>query len=144
MSLEPSRCELIRRAAVLHDLGKVEVPHEVLRKPGPLSEDEWELMRRHPQTGAEMLKDAGLHEEHEIVIAHHERPDGRGYPHGLSGDEIPLEARILSVADAYEAMTSDRPYRKALADIEAREELLAGSGSQFDPIVVRRFLGTLD
>src|SRR3712207_8045875 len=101
-------------------------------------------MRRHPEIGARILRGANLEDIGAWVLAHHERPDGRGYPNGLSGNEIPLEARILAVADAYEAMTSDRVYRPALSDTAAREELLRCAGSQFDGRVADAFLTVLD
>src|SRR3954454_7248836 len=100
-------------------------------------------MKKHPEVGALIVDGADLKDVSSWVIAHHERPDGRGYPHGLAGDEIPLEARILAVADAYEAMTADRPYRAGLGHEAARAELRACSGTQFDPRVVDAFLGVL-
>lgn len=137
---------LVRLAALLHDIGKVGVPHEILHKPGPLTDDEWSVMRRHPKIGRQILTQAGGKFEllSHIVVAHHERWDGKGYPYGLSGESIPLGARILSVADSFDAMTSDRPYRKALTIAHAREELQRCSGSQYDPRVVAAFLHMLD
>lgn len=137
---------LVRLAALLHDIGKVGVPHEILHKPGPLTDDEWSVMRRHPKIGRQILTQAGGKFEllSHIVVAHHERWDGKGYPYGLSGESIPLGARILSVADSFDAMTSDRPYRKALTIAHAREELQRCSGGQYDPRVVAAFLHMLD
>ena len=136
--------ERVRFGGIVHDVGKVGIPDSVLRKPGWLSDEDWREMRRHPEIGARILRGANLDDIGEWVLAHHERPDGRGYPHGLSGSQIPLEARVLAVADAYEAMTSDRIYRPALSATAAREELLRCAGSQFDGRVVDAFLTVLD
>jgi diguanylate cyclase (GGDEF)-like protein/putative nucleotidyltransferase with HDIG domain len=144
LGFPPDRVERVRLAGMLHDVGKIAVPDSILQKPGPLTEAEWAEMRKHSEIGAQMLGASALNDIREWVVAHHERPDGRGYPHGLSGEDIPLEARILAVADAYEAMTADRPYRVALAPEDAREELLRGAGSQFDAAVVEAFLAVLD
>ncbi|MGH2496047.1 MAG: diguanylate cyclase [Ktedonobacteraceae bacterium] len=137
---------LVRLAALLHDIGKVGVPHEILHKPGPLTADEWSVMRRHPKIGRQILAQAGGKFEmlSYIVVAHHERWDGKGYPYGLSGEAIPLGARILAVADSFDAMTSDRPYRKALTIADARKELQRCAGNQYDPRVVAAFLRMLD
>ncbi|MEA2458540.1 MAG: hypothetical protein QOC95_1512 [Thermoleophilaceae bacterium] len=143
LGLPDAQVDRIRIAGVLHDIGKIGVSDSVLCKPGPLTDDEFELMRRHPEIGARMLGGSGLDDIRRWILAHHERPDGRGYPHGLEGDLIPREARILAVADSYEAMTSDRVYRKALGAEAARAELRACAGSQFDPEVVAAFLGAL-
>jgi len=144
LGLDPRRVERVRLAGVLHDIGKVAVPDAILSKPGPLSEPEWAHMRRHPEIGARILSGSELADIRSWVLAHHERPDGRGYPVGLSHDAIPLEARILAVADAYEAMTSDRPYRVGMRPPIARGELRLGAGSQFDERVVAAFLRLLD
>jgi diguanylate cyclase (GGDEF)-like protein/putative nucleotidyltransferase with HDIG domain len=135
--------ERVRLAGILHDVGKVGVPDSVLKKPGPLTDDEWTLMRKHPEIAARILEGADMDDIREWVFAHQERPDGEGYPRGLQGDDIPLEARILAVADAYEAMVSERVYRPALTPEAAQLELLQCSGSQFDPVVVRAFLKLL-
>jgi two-component system cell cycle response regulator len=137
---------LVRLAALLHDIGKVGIPHEILHKPGPLTDDEWSVMRRHPKIGRQILAQAGGKFEllSHIVVAHHERWDGKGYPYGLKGETIPLGARILTVADSFDAMTSDRPYRKALSIAHARQELQRCSGDQYDPQVVAAFLHMLD
>ena len=136
--------ERVRIAGVLHDVGKVGVPDSVLKKPGPLRHDEWEVMKKHPEIGARILEGSESEDIRAWVLAHQERPDGRGYPRGLSGDEIPLEARILAVADAYEAMTSDRVYRPALSDEAAQIELMQCAGTQFDKQVTEAFLRLLE
>ena len=120
---------------LLHDLGKVSVPDSILNKPGPLSEEEWRLMQRHPAEGARILKDVAFLKKGalDVVLYHHERWDGAGYPAGLAGDEIPLWARVFAVADALDAMTTDRPYRSAMPLEKALGELRANSGTQFDP-----------
>jgi diguanylate cyclase (GGDEF)-like protein/PAS domain S-box-containing protein len=140
MGLDGDRLEDLRIAGLLHDVGKVGVADSVLKKAGPLTDEEWEEMRRHPEIGARLLTHPGLSEVRSWVLCHHERPDGRGYPGGLMGDDIPREARILAVADAYEAMTSDRPYRSALPFKEACAELRRGRGTQFDSEVVDALL----
>ena len=126
---------------LLHDVGKIGVPESILRKPGPLDQTERRVMQRHPELGVELLsgipllEGAGL----EVVRSHHERWDGRGYPDGLAGEEIPVAARIFALADALDAMTSVRPYRKRLSWSAAVDEILVGSNSQFDPQVVAAF-----
>jgi diguanylate cyclase (GGDEF)-like protein len=136
---------LLRLAAQLHDIGKIGIPDAILHKPGSLTDEEWNIMHRHPQMGQQILAQAkgqfGLISH--IVVAHHERWDGQGYPYGLKQDEIPLGARILSVIDSYDAMTSSRPYRNALSVAEAKQELLSCAGTQFDPHVVTTFLQVL-
>jgi diguanylate cyclase (GGDEF)-like protein/putative nucleotidyltransferase with HDIG domain len=136
--------ERVRFGGIVHDVGKIGIPDSVLRKPGWLSDEDWDEMRRHPEIGARILRGANLDDIGEWVLAHHERPDGRGYPNGITGAAIPLESRILAVADAYEAMTSDRVYRPAMTPQAAREELQRCSGSQFDPRVVEAFFAVLD
>jgi diguanylate cyclase (GGDEF)-like protein/putative nucleotidyltransferase with HDIG domain len=137
MGLEKARLVALRRAALLHDIGKLTVGEEVLTKSGPLTADEFAQIWRHPVVGAMILRHAGLEEEAAWVRHHHERVDGEGYPTGLRGDEIPLEARILFVADAFDGMISDRPYRRARGVPAALEELRANAGSQFDRRVVK-------
>jgi diguanylate cyclase (GGDEF)-like protein len=144
LHLEPDRVDRIQAAGLVHDLGKLGIADAILYKPGPLDDREWREIRRHPDLGAQILEHAGLHDIAAWVRAHHERVDGGGYPAGLSESEISLESRILAVADAYEAMVADRPYRAGLAPEEARAELLRCAGTQFDAIVVEAFLGTLD
>jgi diguanylate cyclase (GGDEF)-like protein len=143
LGLAPARVERIHAAGVLHDLGKLGIADAILYKPGPLEEHEWREMRRHPEVGARILEHAGLTDIARWVRGHHERVDGRGYPLGLRGEEVPLEARILAVADAYEAMIADRPYRAGLPGAQAREELRRCAGGQFDPTVVTAFLEAL-
>ena len=129
-------------AGLLHDIGKICVPDSILSKAGPLTEEEWELMRLHPTVGATMLQSQGLLDHVAPVIhAHQERYDGKGYPVGLDGESIPLSARILAVVDAYEAMISHRIYRTSLAPAQAVTELKTEAGRQFDPHLVDVFLG---
>ena len=128
---------MLRIAGRLHDIGRIVVPSAVLQKPTSLAEDEWTLVREHPAIGAAAVsKVPGLRTIAPVIRAHHEHWDGSGYPDGLTAQEIPLGARILAVADAYVAMTNDRPYRKARLLTEALEELRGCSGIQFDPEVV--------
>ncbi len=135
--------ELTRLAASLHDLGKLAVPEEILRKPGPLTDPERMVLERHPQIGFRMLESLGVDPVAEWVLHHHERWDGTGYPDGLHGDSIPLGARIIFVADAYDAMTSERVYQRRLTDEEALRELNRCAGTQFDPEVVAAFAADL-
>jgi diguanylate cyclase (GGDEF)-like protein/putative nucleotidyltransferase with HDIG domain len=144
VGLAADQVERVRVAGVLHDIGKLGISDAVLLKTGSLEAAEWAEIRRHPELGARILEHANLRDVAGWVLAHHERVDGGGYPRGLVGDEIPLEGRILAVADAYEAMTADRPYRRALAEAEARAELIRGAGTQFDVTVVEAFLRVLD
>lgn len=124
----------------LHDIGKVGIPESILCKTTPLTELEWVVMRSHPNQGARIVEPIPfMGEAVEIVRSHHERFDGTGYPRGLEGEEIPLAARIFAIADSFDAMTSDRPYRSALSTDEAVAEILAGSGTQFDPVCVEAF-----
>ncbi len=144
--MELSEWELrnIKYAAALHDIGKIGIARKVLNKPGALSEEEFLHVKTHPQLGDSIIEPVTfLQGPRLIILHHHERYDGKGYPDGLRGDEIPLGARILSVADSYEAMMSDRPYRKALPISEAIKELDINAGTQFDPVVVKAFLEVL-
>jgi diguanylate cyclase (GGDEF)-like protein/putative nucleotidyltransferase with HDIG domain len=138
------RTARVRLAGLMHDIGKVGVPDSILQKPARLSQEEVEVIRRHPELGAQMLDHPSLSDVGGWVGAHHEQPDGRGYPRGLSGEQIPLEARILAVADAYEAMTSDRSYRASLDHAAARKELERCAGAQFDARVVQALISLLD
>jgi len=134
----------VRLAGLLHDVGKVGVPDAILRKPGPLTDEERAVILRHPELGGQILEHPSLTDIQAWVTAHHERPDGSGYPYGLTGEAVPREARIVAVADAYEAMTSDRSYRDAIGHAHARAELRRHAGTQFDAEVVAAFLAVLD
>jgi two-component system, cell cycle response regulator len=136
LKLEDSALGLLRTAARLHDVGKIGVPDSILLKPGALDEDEFRIMKTHPVVGAELLRSWGLADAAEIVRHHHERIDGGGYPDGLAGEHIEIEARIIHVADAYTAMTHDRPYRAAIRREDAFAELARHTGTQFDAAIV--------
>ncbi len=144
MGMRPRQVTRLRLAGALHDLGKTLISETILDTPRPLTPDEWVMMHLHPVLGEQMLVAKGVLDIAPWVRAHHERFDGHGYPDGRRGSEIPFEARILAVADAYDAMTSERPYSEAMAVEQAREELTAGAGSQFDPQVVAAFQCHLD
>jgi len=127
-------------AGRLHDIGKIGIKDAILLKPGALTDEEYEIIKEHPVTGASILGRMGLWErEQEIIRCHHERFDGNGYPDGLKGDKIPLLARILSVADVYDALSSDRAYRKKMDEKKVMQIIRDGAGSQFDPVVVGAF-----
>jgi diguanylate cyclase (GGDEF)-like protein/putative nucleotidyltransferase with HDIG domain len=136
LGFDDTRVERIRLAGMLHDIGKIGIPDWILHKPGKLDGAEWAEIRKHPEMGARIAASAKLDDISEWILCHHERVDGRGYPAGLPASEIPVEARILAVADAYEAMTSDRVYRRAMPASEAERELRDQSGAQFDAAVV--------
>jgi putative nucleotidyltransferase with HDIG domain len=141
MGIPPEEIKIIARGAFLHDVGKMAIPDEILRKPGALTAEERELMREHCSRGYQMLRKIPfLAGAAEIVFCHQEHFDGTGYPNGLRGREIPIGARIFAVADTLDAITSDRPYRRASDFDTARQEILRCSGSQFDPAVVEVFL----
>ena len=140
IGLDTERISVLRLGALLHDIGKLAVPSSVLLKPGPLTESEFGLMRRHPSAGARMLRSLGAPETIlPVVLHHHERWDGSGYPTGRREKEIPLEARVLCVADSFDAMTSNRPYRAPWSPEDALEELERCAGSQFDRELVDAF-----
>jgi diguanylate cyclase (GGDEF)-like protein/putative nucleotidyltransferase with HDIG domain len=143
LGLEPERVERVRIAGLVHDIGKTGVSDRLISKKGPLEADEWHSIRTHPEIGARLLAHPEFEDLRDWVLAHHERPDGKGYPFGLFGEDIPIEARILAVADAFEAMTSERAFRSALGEEVAMRELQAGAGTQFDAVVVDVFLTAL-
>lgn len=140
LGLSNELVERVQLAGILHDIGKIGVADSIVNKPGPLTAAEWAEMQKHPEFGARMLERAELWDIAQWVLAHHERPDEKGYPLGLPADRIPLEARIVAVADAYEAMTTDRVYRPSIGHTAARAELRRGAGAQFDERVVAAFL----
>ena len=141
MGITPTQIKIIARGAFLHDIGKMAIPDDILRKPGKLTLEEQQVMREHCSRGYHMLRKIPfLSEAAEIVFSHQEHFDGSGYPSGLSGAEIPVGSRIFAIADTLDAITSDRPYRKARSFDAAREEILTHSGTQFDPNVVEVFL----
>ena len=140
LGLEPDAVERVRLAGLLHDVGRVALPDALIRKRGPLTEDEWALMRSHPEIGARMVATTRHDDISSWILLHHERPDGRGYPEGRQGANVPLEAAIIGVADAYEAMTSERPHRPALDVDAAATELQGQAGSQFPAAVVEALL----
>jgi putative nucleotidyltransferase with HDIG domain len=137
LGLDDAAQTYARLCGTLHDVGKIDVPSEILLKPGKLSPHEWTLMRSHSESGARMVaKVPSLAEVAHVVLSHHERIDGRGYPHGLRGDEIPFMARLVAVADSFHAMVGPRPYRRSLTRDEAIDELFAGAGTQWDADIV--------
>jgi len=141
MNLSAAEIEIIRVGANLHDIGKIGIPDAVLQKPGPLSGEEFEIIKRHPVIGKRILEGVAKFRDYlAIVELHHENTDGSGYPWGLRGEQVPLAARIVHVVDAYDAMTSNRPYREATTTAQAQEILRRHAGSQFDASVVEVFL----
>jgi len=144
LGLAESERKIIERAGMLHDIGKVGISDAVLHKPGKLNDEEWTIIKKHPQRGAEILEPLQfLKEERDMICHHHERVDGKGYPDGLKGGEIPLGARILAVADTFDAMNSERSYRKPLSEDVIISELKKACGNQLDPRIVTAFLDLL-
>ena len=146
LGLDIERANLLRGASKLHDIGKLAIPDRILLKPGPLTARERTIIERHAPIGHELLSDSGselLDVAAGIALSHHEHWDGSGYPRGLRADEIPLGARIIAVVDAWDAMTTSRPYRSALAYEEATRRLADGAGTQWDPAMVHAFLQVL-
>jgi len=147
VGLEPERCELIRIASPLHDVGKIGIPDSILRSPYPLTAEEWRVIRKHPEIGHRMLSGSGeemLDLGATMALTHHERMDGSGYPRGLRGEAIPIEGRIAAVADVFDALTSDRVYQPARPVDEALEILCEGRGAMFDPEVIDAFLMSVE
>ena len=141
LGLPRAHAEQLRIGAILHDVGKIGVPDHVLGKPGPLDDEEWALMRQHPLIGAGLMRSVPhLQPALDAVLHHHERWDGTGYPGAIGGSDISLDGRIIAVADAFDAMTSDRPYRRAMQPADALQVIRQGSGTQFDPDVALAFL----
>ncbi|MDX8289309.1 HD domain-containing protein [Metabacillus indicus] len=143
MSLPKERLENLYISSLLHDIGKVHTPEEILNKPASLTKEEFEVIKRHPADGAEMVEDKYYGDIAEIIRQHHERLNGSGYPRRLSGEEILIEARIIAVSDTFDAMTEDRAYRKAFSAEDAVNELIRLSGSHYDESVVHAFLNVL-
>ncbi len=144
LGLSAEAVDHLRLAGLLHDIGKLWIPDRILEKDGTLTVAEWTEVHKHPERGALMLRAYGLDQEAEWVLYHHERPDGLGYPYGLSGDQIPLESRLLAIADAWSAMRSDRAYSAPLPRKNARCELEYTRGEQFDPMLVDLFLDSVE
>ncbi|HET9781087.1 MAG TPA: HD-GYP domain-containing protein [Candidatus Dormibacteraeota bacterium] len=145
MSMSASELRVLARAGLMHDIGKLGIPSELLEKHSPLDESEWHLMRMHPEMGLTLLDRAGQSSREMLaVLYHHERLDGSGYPYGLKAESIPIEARIVAVADTYDALTSDRPYRHACSQADARRVLIEEAGSRLDPRAVSALLKALE
>jgi HD-GYP domain-containing protein (c-di-GMP phosphodiesterase class II) len=145
LGLSEDECAAVKLGALFHDIGTIGVPESVLRKPGTLDEREWQEVRAHATIGANLLSNVPMLERvRPIVLSHHERYDGTGYPQGLKEDQIPLAAQIVAVADAYQAMTAERPYRSAMSQKSALKELRANAGTQFNPVVVEAFIAIVD
>ena len=145
LELPATEVEAIQRGAMLHDIGKIGVLDEILNKPGLLNDEEMRVVQQHPLIGAEIVRSLTfLTTAQDIVRHHHERVDGRGYPDGIRGESFALGARIVAVADSFDAMTTDRPYRRALREQDALAELQLHAGSQFDPVVVDALVRVLE
>jgi HD-GYP domain-containing protein (c-di-GMP phosphodiesterase class II) len=145
MSMTASELRLLARAGLLHDIGKLGIPDEVLGKHSPLDESEWMLMKAHPEIGLALLDRAGQSSREVLaVLYHHERLDGSGYPYGLKAEAIPIEARIVAVADTYDALTSDRPYRKAASHVEAKRVMREEAGVRLDANAVAALFAAVE
>jgi len=145
MQLSEEDTLVLKRACQVHDIGKLVIDVNYIQKPGPLTEEEWVLMKKHPEIGANIIKPLTFMEHEQFIVRHHhERLDGKGYPDGLSGDDLDILTRIITVADSYDAMTSKRSYKRNLAKAEAIEEMLKCTNGQFDPEVVKAFVGKLE
>lgn len=144
MGMTTAELGVLARAGLLHDIGKLAIPDEILDKHAPLDESEWTLMKSHPEIGLSFLGEGRWRREVLAVLYHHERLDGSGYPYGLAAAAIPIEARIIAAADTYDALTSDRPYRKAQAPLEARLVVMEEAGRRLDARVVSAMLAALD
>ncbi|WP_440876593.1 HD-GYP domain-containing protein [Thalassotalea sp. PLHSN55] len=147
LGMEPKWCELLYNAAPMHDIGKIGIPDSVLLKPGKLDPDEWEIMKKHSEYGAKIIGEHSFplfQMAQELALYHHEKWDGSGYPYGLKDTDIPLTARIVAVADVFDALTSERPYKKAWSEEKALDLLKSESGKHFDPNIVEKFLNCID
>ena len=142
INLPENEVERIKLGALLHDIGKIGIPEHILRKPTMLTDEEWKIMKQHPTIGTDkvLLPNKSLHDLIPIVKYHHEHIDGSGYPCGLKGDEIPISAKIVAIADSFHALISDRPYRKGLSVNKACEILKMGANVQWDKDLVRQFI----
>lgn len=145
LAMTASEQRILARSGLFHDIGKLGIPGAILHKHDPLDDSEWKLMKTHPEVGLRILQWAGKFERALLaVLYHHERMDGSGYPHGLIGDAIPIEARVVAVADMYDVLTSDRPYQRARDEREARRVLESEAGPHLDPRVVSALLTSID
>jgi len=145
LGMSAAEQRVLARSGLLHDVGKLGIPGAILHKHDPLDDSEWQLMRTHPEVGLKILEWAGNFERALLaVLYHHERMDGSGYPHGLAGDAIPIEARVVAVADMYDVLTSGRPYQRARSEREARGVLEEAAGPHLDPAVVSALIRSLD